>query len=212
MGIGGDSMKIYLRRSLMILLMVLLFSTLACNKDYNVGTSNTKNTPITKKTETLEERKNKTNTDNELAYNSSKTLAENIDILNNSLKSIYGKNLTLSTVKDYEKNGQSDWTLVLEDNRVGIDISTWKFGDDINSSDSKYMDAILSTFTFFCGKEMGNSLWLLTNDLLDGGADETLYGFVHNGNQAVYKNGNEVAYEPGNNKNTMYIWLTPSEY
>jgi hypothetical protein len=74
------------------------------------------------------------------------------------------------------------------------------------------MDAILSTFTFFCGEDMGNSLWLLTGDLLDDGADETLYGFVHDGSQAVYKNGNVAAYEPGNSKSTMYIWLTPSEY
>jgi hypothetical protein len=70
----------------------------------------------------------------------------------------------------------------------------------------------LSTFTFFCGEDMGNSLWLLTGDLLDGGADETIYGFVHNGSQAVYKNGNVAAYGLGNNKSTMYIWLTPSEY
>ncbi len=208
-------MEKYLRRSLMIvLLMVLSFNILACNKDNNAGVSDTKITPITENTETidLEERENDTDTDSELVYKSSKTLAENIDILNNILEKKYGKSLTPSTAEDYEKAGQSDWTLVLEDNRVGIDTSTWKFDYDSNSDDSKYMDAILTTFTFFCGEEMGNSLWSLTGDLLDGGADETQYGFKHNGGQVVYKNGNVAAYEPGNNKSTIYIWLTPSEY
>lgn len=208
-------MKKYLRRSLIVLLlMVLPFNTLACNKDNNVGVSNTENTPARENTETidLEEAKNETNSDSDLVYNSSKTLAENIDILNNILETKYGKRLRISTAEGYETAGQSDWTLILEGNRVGIDTSTWKFDYDSNSDDSKYMDAILSTFTFFCGEEMGNSLWLLTGDLLDGGADETIYGFVHNGSQAVYKNGNVAAYGLGNNKSTMYIWLTPSEY
>jgi hypothetical protein len=205
-------MKKYLKKSLMVLfLMVLSFNTLACNKDNNVGVSNTGNTQNTE-TIDLEETKNETNPDNELAYNTSKTLSENIDILNNTLETKYGKSLRISTAEDYEMAEQSDWTLVLEDNRVGIDTSTWKFDYDSNSDDSKYMDAILSTFTFFCGEDMGNSLWLLTGDLLDDGADETLYGFVHDGSQAVYKNGNVAAYEPGNSKSTMYIWLTPSEY
>jgi hypothetical protein len=204
-------MKKYLKKSLMVLfLMVLSFNTLACNKDNNVGVSNTGNTQNTE-TIDLEETKNETNPDNELAYNTSKTLSENIDILNNTLETKYGKSLRISTAEDYEMAEQSDWTLVLEDNRVGIDTSTWKFDYDSNSDDSKYMDAILSTFTFFCGEDMGNSLWLLTGDLLDGGADETLYGFVHDGSQAVYKNGNVAAYEPGNSRSTMYIWLTPSE-
>lgn len=205
-------MKKYLKRSLMLLFLVVLsFNTLACNKDNNVGVSNTGNT-LNTETIDLEETKNETNPDNELAYNTSKTLSENIDILSNTLETKYGKSLRISTAEDYEMAEQSDWTLVLEDNRVGIDTSTWKFDYDSNSDDSKYMDAILSTFTFFCGEDMGNSLWLLTGDLLDGGADETLYGFVHDGSQAVYKNGNVAAYEPSNSKSTMYIWLTPSEY
>lgn len=202
-------MKKYLRRGLIVvLLMGLSFNTPVCNKDNNVGVPNTENT----ETIDLEETKNEANSDSESVYNSSKTLAENIDILNNILETKYGKRLRISTAEDYETAGQSDWTLILEGNRVGIDTSTWKFHYDSNSDDSKYMDAILSTFTFFCGEEMGNSLWLLTGDLLDGGADETIYGFVHKGSQAVYKNGNVAAYGLGNNKSTMYIWLTPSEY
>lgn len=58
---------------------------------------------------------------------------------------------------------------------------------------------------------MGKSLWLLTSDLLDGGVDETLYGFEHDGSRVVYKNGNVAAYEPSS-KGNLYIWLTPSEY
>lgn len=210
-----------LRRSLMVLLVVvMLFNTLACEKENNVDVSNADitdkmediNNTKSAKINDLKETENDTNTGTELAYNKSKTLEENANILNKILEERYGKSLTLSTAEDYEKAGQTDWTLVLEDNRVGIDTSTWKFDYNPNSDDSKYMDAILATFTFFCGEEMGNSLWSLTGDLLDGGADETLYGFVHNGSQAIYKNGNIASYESVNNKSTMYIWLTPSEY
>lgn len=200
----------YLRRSLMVLLLVvMLFNTLACNRENNADDSN--NTKSTKVND-LEKTENDTNAGNKLAYNKSKSLEENANILNKILKERCGKSLTLSTTEDYEKAGQSDWTLVLEDNRVGIDTSTWKFDYDSNSDDSKYMDAILTTFTFFCGEEMGNSLWSLTGDLLDGGADETLYGFVHDGSQAIYKNGNIVTYESSNSNSTLYIMLTPSEY
>lgn len=72
------------------------------------------------------------------------------------------------------------------------------------------MDAILTTFIFFYGEEMGNSLWLLTGDLVDDGADEALYGFTHEGGRAIYKNGDSATYEPGNNDN-FYIWLTPND-
>jgi hypothetical protein len=205
----------YLRRSLMILLLVvMLFNTLACNRENNVGVSNADdmNNTESEKVNDLKETENNTNTGNDLTYNKSKTLVENANSLNKILNERYGKSLTLSTVEDYEKAGQTEWTLVLADNRVGIDTSAWKFDYDSNSNDSIYMEAILETFTFFCGEEMGNSLWSLTGDLLDGGADETIYGFVHNGSQAIYKNGNIAEYESVNNKSTMYIWLTPSEY
>jgi hypothetical protein len=208
-------MKKYLKRNLMAaLLTVLSFNMLGCNKDNNRDVSDIVTTPITENTETinLEETKSDTNTDSELVYNSAKTLIENIDNLNTILESKYGKSLTISTIEEYEKTDRSDWVLVLEDNRVGIDTSTWKFDYDSNSDDSKYMDAILSTFIFFCGEEMGNSLWLLTGDLLDGGADETLYGFEHDGGQTIYKNGNIAAYEPGGSKGTIFLWLTPSKY
>jgi competence protein ComGF len=215
----------YLRRSLIVfLLVVMLFTTLACNKennrdvtnadktDFAEDINNTKSTEVNDLNETENETENDTKAGNELAYNKSKSLVENANILNEKLQERYGKSLTLSSVEDYEKADQTDWILVFEDNRVGIDTSTWKFEYDSNSDDSKYMDAILATFTFFCGEEMGYSLWSLTGDLLDGGADETLYGFVHNGSQAIYKNGNIAAYESGENKSIMYIWLTPSEY
>ena len=226
----------YLRKSIMVLLLaVMLFSVLACNRKNNVTVSNanitdnanninnTKSTDVNiKETETDTETDTNTdsntdtntdtNTDSKLSYNKSKSTEENTNILNKILKERYEKSLNISTVEDYEKAGQSDWTLVLEDNRVGIDTATWKFDYDSNTDDSKYMDAILTSFTFFCGEEMGKSLWSLTGDLLDGGADETLYGFEHDGSQAIYKNGNIVAFESGNNKSIMYIWLTPNEY
>lgn len=200
----------YLRRSLMvIILVVMLLNILACSRENNADDSNdSKSTKVND----LERIENDTNAGNELVYNKSKSLEENADILNKILEDRYGKSLTISTTEEYEKAGQTDWILILEDNRVGIDPSTWKFDYDSKSDDSKYMDAILATFTFFCGEEMGSSLWSLTGDLLDGGADETLYGFVHEGNQVMFKNGNIVTYGYGNSNSTLYIWLTPSEY
>lgn len=215
----------YLRKSIMVLLLVvMLFSVLACNRKNNVAISNanitdnandinnTKSTDVNDLKETETDTNTDTNTDSKLSYNKSKSIEENINILNKILKERYEKSLNISTVEDYEKDDQSDWTLVLEDNRVGIDTASWKFDYDSNTDDSKYMDAILTSFTFFCGEKMGKSLWSLTSDLLDGGADETLYGFEHDGSQAIYKNGNIVAFESGNNKSIMYIWLTPNEY
>lgn len=158
----------YLRKSLMVLLLVvMLFNTLACNRGNNVAVSNAKDINNTKSTEVndLEEAENDTNTGNKLAYNKSKSLVENVKILNKILKKRYGKSLTLSTLEAYEKADQTDWTLVLDNNRVGIDTSTWKINYASNSDDSKYMNAILTTFTFFCGEDMGNSLWSLTGDL-----------------------------------------------
>ena len=219
-------MKKYLRKSLVILsLMILAFNLLACNKNNNSSMSSAKITPITEsvdnsdivKTESVDngdivKTESDLNPDSTLSYDNSKTLTENIDILNKSLETKYGKSLSVSTIEEYEKAGQADWTLVLDNNRIGIDIATWKFNYDSDSDEMKYMEAILSTFTFFCGEDMGNSLWKLTGDLLDGGADETIYGFEHDGSQIEYKNGNIVAYGPGNSESTMYIWLTPNEY
>ncbi|BCN31745.1 hypothetical protein [Anaeromicropila herbilytica] len=204
----------------MVLLMVMLFNTLGCNKVNKIDESNADSTENAEdindikstKINDLKEAENDTNTGNELAYNKSKTLEENAKIMNRILEEKYGKSFTLSTDEDYVKAGQADWTLILKDNRVGIDTSTWKFDYDSNTDDGKYMDAILEAFSFFCGEEMGNSLWSLTGDLLDGGADETLYGFVHNGSKVIYKNGDIATFESGNNKSAMYIWLTPIEY
>lgn len=209
-------MKKYSKKSsVIILVMVLAFNLLACNKNNNLKVANAEITPsITESTSNndLLKIESDMNLASALSYDKSKNLTENIDILNKLLEKIYGKSLSISTMEDYEKASQTDWVLVLDNNRIGIDTATWKFGYDSHSNENKYMEAILSTFTFFCGEEMGDSLWRLTGDLLDGGADETVYGFVHNGSQIVYKNGNVAAYEVGNNKSTMYIWLTPSEY
>lgn len=202
-------MKKYLKRSLLVLLSAgMSFSTLACNKYNHAEVSNADNIKITE-TNALEI---DTDAGNEIVYNKSKTLAENADIQNNILETKYGKSFKISTEEDYVKSEKTDWTLVLKDNRVGIDTSTWKFDYDSNSDDSKYMDAVLTSLTFFCGEEMGKSLWQLTGDLLDGGADETQYGFEHNGSQVVYKNGNAAVYESGSDKSTMYLWVTPCEY
>ena len=195
------------------------FNMQACDNVDKPVLQNTKNTTI-KKTETndTDEIKSETNTqkedeissNSESGFDSSKTITENIDILNSILETRFEKRFSLSTIEDYEKAGQSDWTLILGDNKVGIDTATWKYGYDSDSDESMYMDAILITFIFFYGEEMGNSLWLLTGDLSDGGADESLYGFTHDGGLAIYKNGNTATYEPGSNDN-FYIWLTPED-
>lgn len=203
--------KNFIRR--FAILLVVLLILLVCNKSNKLGVPRKEFTPIAEGTEAKDYKKIKSNTnsDCELVYNASKTLLENIDILNKLLESNYDKSLTVSTTEEYSKIAPSDWILILKDNRVGIDIATWKYEYDANSDDSKYMDAILYTFIFLCGEEMGNSLWSLTGDLLDGGADETQYGFEHDGSQAVFKNGNVATYE-ADNTGTVYIWLTPSEY
>lgn len=211
-------MKRYLRRNRMLLLMLILiilsFNTVSCNKANKTNASKPESTQITENPEPVQPdvTNSESGSTDKLIYDSSKTVEDNIDILNKILKSKYGKTLSISAADDYEKAGPSDWTLILDSARIGIDTSTWKFNYASNSDDSKYMDAILKTFTFFCGEKMGKSLWLLTGDLLDGGAKEKLYGFEHDGGHVTYKNGNTAAYELGNNKTTMYIWLTPSEY
>jgi hypothetical protein len=216
--IEGDEMIKYLKKSLAgVVLAVMFFSTLACNHVLNnAEVSNTDTKDNTDDTKILvinnleKTTENETTNVKESSYNKTKTLEENVDILNNMLETKYGRRLKVSGEEDYETAGRADWTLILKDSKVGIDTSTWKFNYDSDSDDSKYMDAILTTFTFFCGDEMGNSLWQLTGDLLDGGADETLYGFVHSGSQVTYKNGKVAAYESGNSQSTIYIWLTPS--
>lgn len=201
--IEGEEMIKYLKKSLTaMILAVIFFNTPACNNVLN--NAEVSNTGMKEKTTESE-----TTSDKEVSYNKTKTLEENVDILNKMLEMKYGRRLKVSAEEDYET---ADWTLILKDNKVGIDTSTWKFNYDSDSDDGQYMDAILTTFTFFCGDEMGNSLWQLTGDLLDGGADETLYGFVHSGSQVTYKNGKVAAYESGNNQSTTYIWLTPNEY
>lgn len=212
-------MKTYKKRCLIvvIILTTMSFNIQACNNVDKPVLQNTENTTIEKtetndtdeiKSETNNQTESETSSNSESGFDASKTITENIDILNSILETKFGECFSLSTIEDYEKAGQSDWTLILGDSKVGIDTDTWKYGYDSDSDESKYMDAILITFIFFYGEEMGNSLWLLTGDLLDGGADESLYGFTHDGGQTIYKNGNIAIYEPGNNGN-FYIWLTP---
>lgn len=128
-------MKRYLRRNrlllLMLLLIVLSFNTVSCNKVNKANVSKPENTQITENPEPVHP--DVTNSESvstdKLIYDSSKTLEDNIDILNKILKSRYGKTLSISAADDYEKAGPSDWTLVLDSARVGIDTSTWKFNN-----------------------------------------------------------------------------------
>lgn len=206
-------MKIHTRSLVGLFLLVLLFHTLGCGKDNRSKLSDTKNILSTENKESndLERTKNETISNIEFVYHSSKTLNENINILNGILETKYGKGLSIFKAKDYAAVRPSDWTLLLEGDKVGIDLATWKMEYDPSSAEDNYMEAILTTFIFFCGGEMGDSLWSLTDDLLDGGADETLYGFKHDGGEVIYKNGNIVTYEVSD-ENTMFIWLTPGEY
>lgn len=148
----------------------------------------------------------------QVSYDSSKKLSYNIDNLNNALKSVYGQNWTIkNTSQDIDQAEPSDWLMVVDGNKIGIDISTWRTNYNSDAEKNKYLNAILETFRFFCGDNMGNSLWLLLDDLMiNNGADETIYGFQHGGGKLAYKNGNTVSY--GFKGNKLYVWLTPENY
>lgn len=147
----------------------------------------------------------------EVTYDSSKKLSENIDNLNNALQSVYGKNWTIkNTLLNSGQVEPSGWIMVVDGNKIGINISTWRTSYNSDTDKNKYLNAILETFRFFCGDNMGDSLWLLVDDLMiNNGADETVYGFQHGGGKLTYKNGNTVPY--GFKGSDLYIWLTPDK-
>lgn len=231
-------MKVYKKRCLIVIILIIMsFGIQACNKSdksvsQETGNMNTENTEeqssesiVAEKTnvstktkkmgtdkmksETSSQKKKKPLPNSKPAYDSSKSMKSNISILNGILKTKYGKRFSLSTMEVYEKAGQSDWSLISRKNKVAIDTATWKYGYKSNSDNGKYMDAILTTFIFFYGEEMGNALWLLTDDLLDGGADESLYGFTHKGGRVIHKSGHTATYE-SNKHDSFYLWLTPA--
>ena len=206
----------YLKKGLAaVVLVMIIFNTLACNSRHTESDGSSyddgDNTGVLV-INNMEQTENDADNGEQLYYDKTKELEENIRILNSVLEKEYGKSFKISALEDYEKGEHSDWTIVLKDKRVGIDTFTWKFDYNPDSDESKYMKAVLRFFTFMCGEDMGMSLWQLTGDLLDGGADETRYGFVHNGSQVTYKNGSTAIYESGIRQDTMYIWLTPGEY
>lgn len=206
-------MKKHKKRGLVVVILVIMsFIIQAYSNNDKAIPQNTESAVIkTEKDDTSAQTQSETIPNSESSFDCSKTMIENINILNSMLEAKYGNCLSLFTKEDYEKTGQSDWILILGEDKVAIDTATWKYGYDPDSDDGKYMDAILTTFIFFYGEEMGNSLWLLTGDLIDGGADESLYGFTHDGGKAIYKNGDTATYDLGNNDN-FYIWLTPNGY
>ena len=206
----------YLKKGLAaVVLVMIIFNTFACNSRHiesNGSSSDDGDKTGVLVINNMEQTENDEGNGEQLYYDKTKELEENIRILNTVLEKKYGKSFKILALEDYEKGEPSDWTIVLKDKRVGIDTSTWKFDYNPDSDESKYMKAVLRFFTFICGEDMGMSLWQLTGDLLDGGADETRYGFVHNGSQVTYKNGSAAIYESGISQDTMYIWLTPGEY
>lgn len=170
-------MKILHKRALSIVLLIIISLNIqACNNLDKAVLQNTENR-LDEKTEIneLDERKDKignqteseTISNSEFGFDSSKTMAENIDILNSILESQLGNHFSVSTIEEYENAGPADGTLLL--------------GED-----------------------------LLSGDLNDGGADESLYGFIHDGGKAIYKDGSTAAYQPGSYDN-FYVWLTPED-
>lgn len=147
-------------------------------------------------------------------YDSSKNLSKNIDALNNQLQSIYRRNWTIkNTLPAHGQVKSSDWIMFVNGNKIGIDLYTWRSSYNSNTAKNKYLNAILETFRFFCGDKMGNSLWLLLDDLMvNNGADETAYGFKHDAGELTYKNGNVVNFEFKDNDSSLYLWITPSNY
>lgn len=149
-----------------------------------------------------------------MAYDSRISLDENIEHLNTVLEAKTGERFSLASIDDYESGEARNWTLVIDGERAGIDLATWKIDAASDPSEKSYMDGILFAFTFFYGQEMGDSLWRLTGDLVDNGADETQYGFHHVGGEAVYKNGASATYgssESSATHTTMYVWITPEK-
>ncbi len=206
----------YLKKGLAaVVLVIIIFNAFACNSRLteSIGSNSDDgdNTSVLV-INNMEQSENDVGNGEQLYYDKTKELEENIHSLNTVLEKKYGKSFKILALEDYEKGEPSDWTIILKDKRVGIDTSTWKFDYNPDSDESKYMKAVLRFFTFICGEDMGMSLWQLTGDLLDGGADETRYGFVHNGSQVTYKNGSAAIYESGISQDTMYIWLAPGEY
>lgn len=206
----------YLKKGLAaVILVMIIFNTFACNSrhtELNGSSSDNGDNNSVLVINNMDQTENVAGNGEQLYYDKTKKLEENIQILNTILEKKYGRSFKIIALEDYEKGEPSDCTIVLKDKRVGIDTSTWKFDYNPDSDESKYMKAVLRFFTFMCGEDMGMSLWQLTGDLLDGGADETRYGFVHNGSQVTYKNGSAAIYESGIRQDTMYIWLTPGEY
>lgn len=151
---------------------------------------------------------------NEISYDSAKTMSENLLLLNQMLEADYQQQMAVAAVKEYESSERSDWVLIMDGDRPGIDTASWKFDYEPDSAEGRYMDAVLTTFIFFYGEEMGSSLWRMTGDLLDGGADESEYGFKHNGGQVVYKDSRAASFgypEQDENFLTIYLWMTPEE-
>ncbi|GEM_PF-2022225 len=145
-------------------------------------------------------------------YDPSRTMAENVVILNWLLETKYQRCLSISDAKQYEAAGKPGWTLVVDGDKVGFDTASWKYDYEPDSEEGLYMQAVLTTFIFYYGDEMGDALWRLAGDLLDGGADENEYGFKHNGGQVVYKDTRAAifGYPDGDETfDTIYIWMTP---
>lgn len=145
-------------------------------------------------------------------YDSRLPIDENMQRLNAVLEERSGEGFALASVAEYESSTATGWTVVIEGDKVGIDLSTWKNDCAPNSSEKAYMNGILSAFTFFYGQQMGEALWRLTGDLVDNGADESLYGFHHVGGKAIYETGASATYgatETSADHTTMYVWITP---
>lgn len=192
------------------IIIIVSMQSLACN---NVNNSILLDTTA-KVTVPLPETAGVPAINSESSYNSSETMAENIITLNRILNTKYQRCLSVSDAQEYENAGSPSWTLILDGDKVGFDTATLKYDYEPDSEYGKYMDAVLTTFIFYYGDEMGDSLWRLTGDLLDNGADETEYGFKYNGGQVVYKDTRVASFGyPSNNKtsSTFYIWITPNE-
>lgn len=149
-----------------------------------------------------------------IRYDPALSMTENIDTLNGILEQTYNRRFSISTPKEYTAAGKPGWSIILDGDKAGFDTASWKYNYEPDSADGRYMEAVLTTCIFFYGDEMGDALWRLAGDLLDGGADENEYGFKHNGGQVVYKDTRAAmfGYPDGDEVfDSIYIWMTPNE-
>jgi len=149
----------------------------------------------------------------DVSYDKSMTINQNLKVLNEALKPIYGMswspNNTLTITGQKTSPG---YKLVIEDETIKLMIPSWRTTYASDFEQNVYLNAILETVRFLCiDEEMGNNVWLFGDDMrLNLFADASKYGFVTKGEQLVYKTKDVISYQMGTE--VLILTFTPKEY